>query len=121
MKAVRQRQEARTSSYVLRSAGTLAGRRRLVNERKARRREVPGRAEGLALQSAAPREDTMLRQPLTAVAVLIAIVVFAREGQAQDGALLYAANCSVCHDGGVVRAPQRRTLSEMAPERIVAA
>jgi polyvinyl alcohol dehydrogenase (cytochrome) len=27
----------------------------------------------------------------------------------------------VCHDGGVVRAPQRRTLGELTPERIVAA
>jgi len=33
---------------------------------------------------------------------------------------LYAARCSVCHDGGVVRAPVRRALSEMTPERIVA-
>jgi len=63
----------------------------------------------------------MLRRLLTATAALLAIVVFARDGRAQDGALLYAANCSVCHDGGIVRAPQRRTLAEMTPERIVAA
>jgi polyvinyl alcohol dehydrogenase (cytochrome) len=63
----------------------------------------------------------MLRRLLTAIAALVAIVVFARDARAQDGALLYAASCSVCHDGGIVRAPQRRTLSEMTPERIVAA
>src|SRR5262245_12969175 len=121
MKAIRRRQEARTSSYVLPEcryssrATTIGQRARGAATRSTR----PGRRP--ALQSAAPREDTMLRHLLTAVAVLIAIVVFAREGRAQDGALLYAANCSVCHDGGIVRAPQRRTLSEMTPERIVAA
>ena len=39
---------------------------------------------------------------------------------AQDGAVLYSQHCSVCHDGGVVRAPARRALSEMTPEHIVA-
>src|SRR5438128_7046964 len=47
--------------------------------------------------------------------VLLAASVFA-----QDGAVLYAQHCGACHDGGVVRAPARRALSEMTPERIVA-
>src|SRR4029079_7218851 len=55
------------------------------------------------------------------VVVLVAILVAAPEARAQDGAVLYATYCSVCHDGGVVRAPQRRTLGELTPERIVAA
>src|SRR5262245_25060025 len=63
----------------------------------------------------------MLRRLLTAVVVLAAILVVAPEVRAQDGAVLYATHCSPCHDGGVVRAPQRRTLSELTPERIVAA
>jgi polyvinyl alcohol dehydrogenase (cytochrome) len=40
---------------------------------------------------------------------------------AQDGAGLYAQHCSMCHDGGIVRAPSRKVLSEMTPERILAA
>jgi polyvinyl alcohol dehydrogenase (cytochrome) len=47
--------------------------------------------------------------------VLLAVPAFA-----QDGAALYAQHCSLCHDGGVVRAPARRALSEITPERIVA-
>src|SRR5262249_54151491 len=58
----------------------------------------------------------MLRDALASALVFIALPAFA-----QDGASLYAANCSVCHDGGIVRAPSRRTLSELTPERIVSA
>jgi len=57
----------------------------------------------------------MIRSACAAVFVSLAATV-----SAQDGATLYAARCSVCHDGGVVRAPARRALSEMTPERIVA-
>jgi polyvinyl alcohol dehydrogenase (cytochrome) len=39
----------------------------------------------------------------------------------QDGPSLYAAHCSMCHDGGIVRAPARRVLAEGTPERVVAA
>ena len=54
-------------------------------------------------------------------ACVVTFVFLAAAASAQDGASLYAAQCSVCHDGGVVRAPARRALSEMTPERIVAA
>ncbi len=50
----------------------------------------------------------------------IGCLFLAAPAMAQDGATLYAVHCSQCHDGGVVRAPSRRTLSEMTPERIVA-
>ena len=49
-----------------------------------------------------------------------AFVLMAAPAMAQDGAVLYAQACSICHDGGVVRAPARRALGEMTPERIVA-
>src|SRR5262245_63280347 len=48
------------------------------------------------------------------------LVLTAVSAQAQDGAAVYAQACSICHDGGVVRAPARRALTEMTPERIVA-
>jgi polyvinyl alcohol dehydrogenase (cytochrome) len=51
--------------------------------------------------------------------LLLALV--AAPARAQDGAALYAQHCSMCHDGGVVRAPSRRALSELTPERVVAA
>src|SRR5437762_9341823 len=58
----------------------------------------------------------MLRGLLTTALVFVAIPALA-----QDGATLYGANCSMCHDGGIVRAPSRRALSELTPERIVTA
>ena len=57
----------------------------------------------------------MLRSTCATMFVLMAVPALA-----QDGAALYAQSCSICHDGGVVRAPSRRALSEMTPERIVA-
>jgi len=53
-------------------------------------------------------------------ACALACLILAAPAMAQDGATLYAVHCGQCHDGGVVRAPSRRTLSEMTPERIVA-
>jgi polyvinyl alcohol dehydrogenase (cytochrome) len=58
----------------------------------------------------------MLRFAFAAMVVCAPAVVFA-----QDGPSLYAAHCSMCHDGGIVRAPARRVLADMTPERIVAA
>ena len=55
---------------------------------------------------------------IVSTAVLLSLAVSAAE--AQDGATLYATYCSMCHDGGVVRAPSRKALSELTPERIVA-
>ena len=40
---------------------------------------------------------------------------------AQDGASLYKANCALCHDAGVERAPNREALRTMSPERVLAA
>jgi polyvinyl alcohol dehydrogenase (cytochrome) len=54
-------------------------------------------------------------------AVLVALTSIARPATAQDGAALYAAHCSICHDGGVVRAPARRALAEMTAEHVLAA
>ena len=38
---------------------------------------------------------------------------------AQDGAEIFAANCAVCHEAGLDRAPDRATLSLLAPDRIL--
>lgn len=57
----------------------------------------------------------MLRIVCVSAALCLAV-----PAMAQDGAALYGAHCSQCHDGGIVRAPSRRVLSEMTPERIVA-
>jgi polyvinyl alcohol dehydrogenase (cytochrome) len=38
---------------------------------------------------------------------------------AQDGAELFEANCAVCHEAGLDRAPDRATLDLMAPDRIL--
>ena len=54
-------------------------------------------------------------------AFAIVCLFLAAPAVAQDGAVLYATHCGQCHDGGVVRAPSRRVLGEMTPERIVAA
>jgi len=40
---------------------------------------------------------------------------------AQDGAALYAANCSACHDTGLNRAPPRDLFSAMLPDQVLAA
>ena len=48
------------------------------------------------------------------------LLLFAAPAWAQDGAALYGQFCGQCHDGGLVRAPARRALAEMTPERIVA-
>src|SRR6266850_1179886 len=56
----------------------------------------------------------------SACAVIVIGVAAPAPALAQDGAVLYGQYCGVCHDGGVVRAPARRVLSEMTPERIVA-
>ncbi|HXW07937.1 MAG TPA: PQQ-binding-like beta-propeller repeat protein [Vicinamibacterales bacterium] len=53
-------------------------------------------------------------------ACVTAFVLLAGPLWAQDGAALYAKRCGMCHDGGVARAPSRRTLRELTPERIVA-
>src|SRR2546426_9390234 len=57
----------------------------------------------------------MVRSACATMFVLTAVPALA-----QDGAALYGQYCSVCHDSGVVRAPARRALGEMMPERIVA-
>lgn len=49
------------------------------------------------------------------------LLLCAATAVSQDGAALYAQHCSQCHDGGIVRAPSRLALSEMSPERILAA
>jgi len=38
---------------------------------------------------------------------------------AQDGLAVYEANCAVCHEAGLDRAPDRTTLALMAPDRIL--
>jgi polyvinyl alcohol dehydrogenase (cytochrome) len=53
-------------------------------------------------------------------ACVLTFVFLAAPASTQDGAALYAQRCSTCHDGGVVRAPARRVLSELTPERVVA-
>jgi polyvinyl alcohol dehydrogenase (cytochrome) len=40
---------------------------------------------------------------------------------AQDGAALYKANCAPCHEVAATRAPSRKVLAEMSPERILLA
>jgi polyvinyl alcohol dehydrogenase (cytochrome) len=58
----------------------------------------------------------MLRHACAAALVLLAV-----PAAAQDGAVLYAQACSLCHDGGVVpRAPSRRALGAMTAEAILA-
>ena len=57
----------------------------------------------------------MVRSACATMFVLTAVPALA-----QDGAALYGQYCAVCHDGGVVRAPARRALGEMTPERLVA-
>jgi polyvinyl alcohol dehydrogenase (cytochrome) len=54
-------------------------------------------------------------------ACAIVLLLPAAPALAQDGAALYGQFCGQCHDGGVVRAPGRRALGELTPERIVAA
>jgi polyvinyl alcohol dehydrogenase (cytochrome) len=44
---------------------------------------------------------------------------FALPGAAQDGLAVYEANCAVCHEAGLDRAPDRTTLALMAPDRIL--
>jgi cbb3-type cytochrome c oxidase subunit III len=51
---------------------------------------------------------------------VLAVALLSTPAWPQDGAAVYAQRCGMCHDGGVVRAPQRRVLGELAPERIVA-
>ena len=53
-------------------------------------------------------------------ACVVTFLLLAAPASSQDGAALYAQRCSMCHDGGVVRAPARRVLSELQPERVVA-
>lgn len=52
---------------------------------------------------------------------VVLFVVLAAPAMARDGGELYGAYCGQCHDGGIVRAPSRRALSELTPQRIVAA
>src|SRR5262245_24295866 len=42
------------------------------------------------------------------------------QGHGVDGAALYAEHCSRCHDLGLLRAPSRRVLRDLSPDRIVA-
>ena len=44
---------------------------------------------------------------------------FALHAAAQDGLAVYEANCAVCHEAGLDRAPDRTTLALMAPDRIL--
>ena len=44
---------------------------------------------------------------------------FALPVAAQDGRAVYEANCAVCHEAGLDRAPDRTTLALMAPDRIL--
>src|SRR3954469_9820261 len=58
-----------------------------------------------------------MRFALAATLVLIALLPVA----AQDGAALYAAHCTRCHDNGSPRVPSRTTIAQLTPERIVTA
>jgi polyvinyl alcohol dehydrogenase (cytochrome) len=46
-------------------------------------------------------------------------LAFALPVAAQDGLAVYEANCAVCHEAGLDRAPDRTTLGLMAPDRIL--
>jgi polyvinyl alcohol dehydrogenase (cytochrome) len=58
---------------------------------------------------------------MSRIACVLLFVLLAAPAAAQDGAALYGSYCGQCHDGGIVRAPSRRALAELTPERIVAA
>jgi polyvinyl alcohol dehydrogenase (cytochrome) len=69
--------------------------------------------------SAAPapkRKDGNVTRAALAVAVGL---LSALPAAAQDGAALYTAHCTRCHDGGSPRVPSRTALAQLAPERIV--
>lgn len=46
-------------------------------------------------------------------------ILFAAPVLAQDGKAVFEANCAVCHEAGLDRAPDRATLALMAPDRIL--
>ena len=54
-------------------------------------------------------------------ALTVACLAFAwaLPAEAQDGPAVYEANCAVCHEAGLDRAPDRTTLALMAPDRIL--
>jgi polyvinyl alcohol dehydrogenase (cytochrome) len=54
-------------------------------------------------------------------AALLLLAICAAPLAAQDGAALYKTNCSVCHDAGVERAPDRDALRAMTAEQVLAA
>lgn len=54
----------------------------------------------------------------TIIAALLCSIL-SHSSFAQEGADLYQANCAVCHDGGVDRAPPRDTFAAMLPERVL--
>jgi polyvinyl alcohol dehydrogenase (cytochrome) len=51
--------------------------------------------------------------------VILALLFSCAAGYAQEGAALYEANCAVCHDAGLNRAPLRDALSSMPPEQVL--
>jgi cytochrome c5 len=52
---------------------------------------------------------------------ILLLVLYAAPARGQDGPSLYASHCSRCHDSGIPRAPSRRVLTAMTPERIMSA
>ena len=49
----------------------------------------------------------------------VGVALGAGAARAQVGADVYAANCAVCHDGGMERAPTRDVFAAMVPERVL--
>ena len=62
-----------------------------------------------------------MRMQMRALACVWGVIGAAAPTLAQDGPSLYGQYCSRCHDGGIVRAPSRWVISQLTPERIVAA
>lgn len=51
--------------------------------------------------------------------VLAVLVLLAAQASAQEGRTIYEANCAVCHEAGLDRAPDPDTMALMAPDRIL--
>lgn len=55
------------------------------------------------------------------ILVLTLVLAGCHAALAQDGAALYGANCAVCHDGGLNRAPPRDLFRAMLPGQVLRA